>query len=114
MGCHDTYQHGSTSCECRPGGGDADRVRTLLDHPAVLNHGQGINSVLLADFIMGLARISASRVVNEGDREYNLGDRQSFEDKTSDQLRQEIVEELADVVSYCAFLCMKLGAKVND
>jgi len=68
--------------------------------------------VLLGDFIMGLARLSASRVVNEGDREYNLGDRQSFEDKTSDEIRQEIVEELADVVSYCAFLCMKLGAKV--
>lgn len=114
MGCHDDYQHRSKGSEYRSGGGNTDRISALLDHPAVLNHGQGINSVLLADFIMGLARISASRVVNEGDREYNLGDRQSFEDKTSDQLRQEIVEELADVVSYCAFLCMKLGAKVND
>ena len=112
MGCHDDYQHGSTGCACRPGGGDTPGVRQLLNHPAVLNHGQGINSVLLGDFIMGLARLSASRVVNEGDREYNLGDRQSFEDKTSDEIKQEIVEELADVVSYCAFLCMKLGAKV--
>ena len=112
MGCHDDNQHGSTGCACRQGGGDTRSVHQLLNHPAVLNHGQGINSVLLGDFIMGLARLSASRVVNEGDREYNLGDRQSFEDKTSDEIRQEIVEELADVVSYCAFLCMKLGAKV--
>lgn len=112
MGCHDDNQHGSTGCACRRGGGDTGGVYQLLNHPAVLNHGQGINSVLLGDFIMGLARLSASRVVNEGDREYNLGDRQSFEDKTSDEIKQEIVEELADVVSYCAFLCMKLGAKV--
>ncbi len=112
MGCHDNNQHGSTRCECGSGKGDTGGVHQLLNHPAVLNHGQGINSVLLGDFIMGLARLSASRVVNEGDREYNQGERQSFEDKTSDELRREIVEELADVVSYAAFLAMKVGAKV--
>jgi hypothetical protein len=112
MGCHDDNQHGSAGCACQRGGGDTDSVHQLLNHPAVLNHGQGINSVLLGDFIMGLARLSASRVVNEGDAEYNQGDRQSFEDKTSDELRQEILEELADVVSYTAFLAMKVGAKV--
>jgi len=112
VGCHDDYQHGTAGCECGPGGGDTPGVHQLLNHPAVLNHGKGINSVLLGDFIMGLARLSASRVVHEGDREYNLGGRQAFEDKSDDEIKQEIVEELADVVSYCAFLCMKLGAKV--
>jgi hypothetical protein len=112
VGCDSNNQHGTSGCECRREGGDTSGVHQLLNHPAVLNHGQGINSVLLGDFIMGLARLSASRVVNEGDREYNLGGRQAFEDKSDDEIRQEIVEELADVVSYCAFLCMKLGAKV--
>lgn len=112
MGCHDDNQPGTKSCVCECRRGDTSGVHQLLNHPAVVKHGQGINSVLLGDFIMGLARLSASRVVHEGDAEYFDGDRQAFESKTTDQIRQEILEELADVVSYTAFLAMKIGAKV--
>ena len=111
MGCHDDHSLGSESSKHQLGGGDADRIGPLLNHPAVKQHGTGINSVLLGDFIMGLARLSASRVVQEGDAEYNQGERQAFEDKTTDQLRREILEELADVVSYAAFLAIKVGAE---
>ena len=111
MGCCDDHRLGSESSKHQLGGGDDDHIGPLLNHPAVKQHGTGIDSVLLGDYIMGLARLSASRVVHEGDAEYNQGERQAFEDKTTDQLRREILEELADVVSYAAFLAIKVGAE---
>ena len=111
MGCCDDYSFGSESSKHQLERRDDDRIGPLLSHPAVKQHGTGINSALLGDYIMGLARLSASRVVHEGDVEYNQGERQAFEDKTTDQLRREILEELADVVSYAAFLAIKVGAE---
>ena len=111
MGCSDNRIAGAPRGESGCERGNCSCERSLLNHRAVQEHGQGVRSEDLADYIMGLARLSASRVLKEGDREYNQGDRQAFEDKSTDQLRQEILEELADVVSYVSFIAIKVGAK---
>jgi hypothetical protein len=83
---------------------------TLNEHPAVVNHGSGVYSSDLADFVRALAEASATRIEGVGDEQYNTGELQKFEVNSVDQYVNELLEELADVMSYLAIITLKILA----
>lgn len=83
---------------------------TLSEHPAVRDHGSGVYSSDLADFTRALAEAAASRIEGVGDEQYNTGELQKFETRDIDQYVNELLEELADVMSYLSIITIKILA----
>jgi hypothetical protein len=86
-----------------------NRIHPLANHPAILAHGSGVNSSDLSDFIMSIARMSASRVQGIGNEQYG-GEIQKFETMSSEEIFQGLLEEVADIFAYASFLAIKAGA----
>ena len=80
--------------------------RVLVNSPAVMQHGNGVDVQDLASFIQNVATMAASRVQGVGAKEYG-GQIQQFETKSVADLRQDILEEVADVVAYAAMIAIK-------
>lgn len=87
----------------------------LSDHVAVTNHGSGVGSGNLANFVACFADYSASRVLSTGRLQYELGGtgEQRFETLDAKELCDELVDELADVMNYAAMLAVKVLAVRN-
>ena len=111
MGDSTLYGHGSYS----PIGGldDGDdpypsrTVDPLIQHPAVLQYGSGVQSEMLADFIQRFSRLSSERVVTVGHDQYAGGGLQKFERKTIDVYVDELVDECADIINYASIIALK-------
>ena len=82
----------------------------LFTHPAVTQHGHGVDPGDLSAFIMSLAALAAERVQGTGAEQYG-GEIQRFETKTEEDLRLDILEEAADIVAYGAMLAIKALAR---
>ena len=89
--------------------GDYHSVNPLTDHPAVRRHGKGVAPEHLADFIMSVARMSASRVQGIGAEQYG-GEIQKFERMSASEIYEALLEEVADIFAYASFLAIKAGA----
>lgn len=50
-----------------------------------------------------------SRIIGTGDQQYSRGDVQAIELKTNAQLIQEALEELDDLLVYCAMLRIRVA-----
>lgn len=85
---------------------------TLSEHPAVRDHGSGVYSSDLADFTRALAEAAASRMEGIGDAQYGQDEYglQKFETRDIDQYVNELLEELADVMSYLSIITIKILA----
>lgn len=70
--------------------------------------GEGMTSQQLADFQEHFTRWSRTRIMTDGLKQYDRGDRQAFEDLDFPTLIVYAQEELADIVNYCAMLSIKL------
>lgn len=64
----------------------------------------------LADTVAQIVESVRYRIVNVGSAEYDQGTVQKIETKSSDQLIQEAIEELDDLVVYCAYLRFRLSS----
>jgi len=84
----------------------------LKAHPAVLAHGQGVDSVDLANFQAKLAELGQQRFMTVGNRDYG-GERQKFETMTIDALVEGFLEEAADAINYMAMASIKFLAGVK-
>lgn len=80
--------------------------RSLFDHPAVTQHGHGVDPRDLSAFIMSLAALAAERVQGIGAEQYG-GEIQKFETKSVEELKVDILEEAADIIAYGAMLAIK-------
>lgn len=69
---------------------------------------EGMTSQELADFQEVFTRWSRRRILTDGLKQYDRGDRQAFEDLDFPTLIVYAQEELADIVNYCAMLSIKL------
>jgi hypothetical protein len=83
------------------GSGDGD-----FDYPSAPS--EGMTSQELADFQEVFTRWSRRRILTDGLKQYDRGDRQAFEDLDFPTLIVYAQEELADIVNYCAMLSIKL------
>lgn len=90
---------------------DSSSIDELLSHEAVLRHGIGITSEQLADFVDVMCMLASERVLGVGAEQYDEGGRQKFEDMSEPELRQELIEELLDVVVYASMLALKVAAR---
>ena len=63
----------------------------------------------LADVVSIIVESVRHRIIDVGAAEYDQGQMQKIESKSSPQLVQEAVEELDDLIVYCAFLRHRLG-----
>lgn len=93
--------------------GEADRnsIDELLHHAAVRNHGSGISSPELADFVDLACMLAVDRVLGVGAEQYDDGKGQRFERLTEDELKRELIEELLDVVVYACMIGIKVAAR---
>lgn len=93
--------------------GEANRntIDELLHHAAVKNHGSGISSPELADFVDLMCILAQERIVGVGADQYDTGRGQKFEQLSEEQLRRELIEELIDVINYAAMLAVKVAAR---
>ncbi len=82
----------------------------LNEHPAVVDHGTGVYSSDLADFVRALSEAAASRIEGVGDEQYNTGELQKFEVESIDQYLNELLEEVADIMSYLSIITIKILA----
>jgi hypothetical protein len=85
---------------------------SIHDHPAVrtLATGEHPDSATLADFVRDLGALAASRVESLGSVAYLDSGRQRALGKSVDELVADVLEELADVVSYSAFIALRMIA----
>ena len=67
-----------------------------------------MTSKQLADYQQQFTAWSRSRILTDGLRQYDRGDRQAFEDMDFPTLIEMALEELADLVNYSAMLAIKL------
>lgn len=88
----------------------------LSDHIAVTNHGKGVDSESLANFIECIADFAGGRVRTTGRLQYEVQDTggQRFEELSGVQLVDELVEELADTIAYAAMIAVKVLALRNE
>ena len=86
-------------CEC-------EHENTGSDSPSAPS--EGMSSQQLADFQEDFTRWSRRRILTDGLKQYDRGDRQAFEDLDFPTLIVYAQEELADIVNYCAMLSIKL------
>jgi NTP pyrophosphatase (non-canonical NTP hydrolase) len=84
----------------------------LTDHVAVTNHGKGIGSANLANFVSCFSDHAAARILSTGALQYELGDtgEQHMETMTPQELCDELADELLDVCNYAAFIAIKVLA----
>lgn len=82
----------------------------VTGHTVVRNHGTGVSSDELGDYITTLAALARKRILGVGADQYDLGTRQKFEDMSIEELREAILEEVADIFSYAAMIAIKIGA----
>lgn len=90
-------------------GGAYNPFNSLSSHPAVRQHGKGVDPSYLADFIMSVARMSAARVQGIGADQYG-GEVQKFELMSPAEIYEALLEEVADIFAYASFLAIKAGA----
>ena len=90
---------GIHSPERGPGQGDAD-------YPTAPD--ENMTSQELAAFQQKFSEWSRQRIMTDGLRQYDRGDRQAFEDLDFPTLITYAQEELADIVNYAAMLSIKL------
>ncbi len=102
-------RNGIASVDSKRDDGTDRRINPLANHAAIRHHGSGVASSELADFIMSVARMAASRVEGIGDEQYG-GMIQKFELMSSEEIFQSLLEEVADIFSYASFLAIKAGA----
>lgn len=69
---------------------------------------ENMSSQELADFQQQFTAWSRQRILTDGLRQYDRGDRQAFEDLDFPTLITYAQEELADIVNYAAMLSIKL------
>jgi hypothetical protein len=69
---------------------------------------EGMSSQELADFQHEFSEWSRQRILTDGLKQYDRGDRQAFEDLDFPTLIEMAHEELADLVNYAAMLAIKL------
>lgn len=86
-------------------------IDDLLHHAAVRNHGSGITSPELADFVDVMSILAMDRITGVGADQYDSGAGQKFEQLPEEQLRRELIEELLDVMNYAAMLAVKVAAR---
>lgn len=82
----------------------------LTDHVAVTNHGNGVGSEGLANFVECFANYAQSRIRGTGAAQYNLDEfgLQRFEQLAGTDLCDELLDELADVISYSSMIAVKV------
>lgn len=83
---------------------------TLDQHPAVTDHGSGVYSSDLADFVRALGEAAASRIEGIGNEQYSDGEGkpQKFETMSVDHMYNELLDELADVFAYLSMITIKI------
>lgn len=91
------------------GVGGGGPFHPLSGHPAIRQHGSGVDPSSLADFIMSVARMSAARVEGIGAEQYG-GEIQKFEEMSGEEIFEALLEEVADIFAYASFLAIKAGA----
>lgn len=79
----------------------------LLNHPAVVTHGEGTTAEELADFVVQFGYYCAARIRGAGAVSYEDSRGQRVERLSVSQLLVEDVEEQADSFNYQAFLVLK-------
>ena len=109
MGCCSDAGHGADGQVSGLTNRDSDSRRSLVNSTAVMQHGNGVDPVELGAFIESVAALAANRVRGVGAQEYG-GEIQQFETKTIDQLRNDILEEVADVMAYAGMIALKTFA----
>ena len=85
----------------------------LLNHPAVVKHGQGMTSADLASFVEALGSMAQSRIKGIGHEQYAQATRQQFEDMTPAQVGEYLLEEVADGFNYLSMIAIKALAAVR-
>lgn len=82
----------------------------LTDHVAVTNHGKGVGSDNLANFIECFADYGRGRILRTGRLQYELGEtgEQRFETLTAPELCDELLDELSDASNYIGMLAIKV------
>lgn len=80
----------------------------LAEHAAVTGHGYGVSSDDLASFVESFASFCQSRIKGTGKEQYDLGNRQAFEDMTEDEMVTGLIEEIADGFNYMAMGLIKV------
>ena len=87
----------------------------LLDHLAVTERGQGVNTGDLASFAESFAAYSTSRITGTGADQYgDTGRVQRWETLTPVEQIAELLDELADVQNYAAFTAASLLRMAAD
>lgn len=87
-------------------------VLDLAQHPAVVKHGAGTTSEELASFTECMASLAAGRIRTVGHEQYS-GDFQKFEGASLYKVAEDLLEELADVISYASMSAIKMLAMVR-
>ena len=85
----------------------------LIEHPAVVKHGQGVSSAELASFTECLASFAQSRIKGIGHDQYDTAGGQEFEYRDEAATAEYMMEELADVMSYAAMAAIKVLAAMR-
>lgn len=85
---------------------------SLDQHPAVRNLGSGVSSIDLADLINQLSERARRRVITIGETQYG-GAVQKFEEMSPEKIFDELLDEVADVYAYSAFLVIHAMAIRN-
>ena len=86
---------------------------SFSNHPAVTKLGGGVSSVELSDFIGQLAERTRRRVLGVGEDQYG-GEIQKFETMNPEVIYEELLDEIADVYAYSAFLAIHAMALRNN
>lgn len=80
----------------------------MMDHPAVVQHGQGVSSEELAGFTEAMADYAKSRIRGTGNEQYMSAiGIQEFEIRSPEETAEYLMEELADVINYASMLAIK-------
>jgi hypothetical protein len=87
----------------------------LTDHLAVTNHGKGITSDTLGNFVECFADYTRGRIESTGRLQYELQDTggQRFEQLSASELCDELLDELADSIAYSSMIAVKVLAMRN-
>ena len=85
---------------------------SLDSHPAVQNLGRGVSSADLADLIGQISTRTQRRVLTIGESQYG-GIVQKFETMSPEVIFDELLDEVADIYAYAAFLAIHAMAVRN-
>lgn len=90
--------------------GVSQYVWDLMEHAAVVKHGQGVSSDELASFTECLASLAQSRIKGVGHEQYDVAGEQEFESRSPAETAEYVLEELADGMAYMAMSAIKVLA----